>query len=308
MPVLFRDSSKSTNLTDQLTQEFMNSISCTQYMASCLAIAINERYKTDEEKINKAQEIVEFTKKIGKAATEEYLSAMFASGAVKEFIDEKILSFAKWLGPNGAEKYFKAITKAKVPARREQTEIRHELLTSKEFFSAAKELNKSVAGEYFLAIATTGEVENLVNDRVFNFIADLNKRSPVAAAEYFRAIRVTGATDLLTKKELFTFVKSIENPETLFHYFATPTSYEDVRLLTDLRILARYDFINKLKSEIAAGYFCAIVSTKGVATLTDNQIVERAELLNNIGTRSAWEWFYTAGERGWHEKELAGGY
>jgi hypothetical protein len=108
-----------------------------------------------------------------------------------------------------------------------------------------------------------------------------------AARDYFRAVAETGAVRELTDDRVLSFARSVDQ-HTAEWYFWAIWGTKAVRELTDPRVLQAVQFFRSIDSPATIEYFLAIRETKAASELTDPKVLAFAEA---IGRDAAVEYF-----------------
>ncbi len=157
-------------------------------------------------------------------------------------------------------------------------------LTDERVLAFARSVDRHTAEWYFWAIWGTKAVHELTNERVLQAVEFFRSIDSPATVEYFLAIRETKAAAELTKEKVLAFAESIGS-DAAVEYFGAFWETKAVAALTSERVLA---FAQSIGGDAAKEYFLAIRETKAVAELTDEKVLT---LAHSLGGRVAGEYF-----------------
>ncbi len=242
----------------------------------------------------------------------DYYKAVAFTGEVEALTSEKMISFAKAIGPHLAKTYFMAIesTSFRPEERAKAKALLDERIFGAEVVGFIKALGTeiSLAYAYFEEIGRTGAVAELTDRRVLKTAEFIKSAGSAAAHGYFRAIGETKAIAALTNERVFAtakFAKSLGSEtqpwknEAAHRYYCAIGETGAVAELTDKRVFATAKFARWIEqeedSEVKHGYFYAIGKTKALDVLTSGRVLKFAE---SIGERGGQRFFEAIGITG----------
>jgi hypothetical protein len=216
-----------------------------------------------------------------KRVDEKAIKALSKAGCGKEALDLIVAETCG--GDDPAKKLYELATFAKTigaPAAKDYFRAIAETgavaeLTDQKVLNFATSVDNHTAEWYFWAIWGTKKVTELTDERVLRSADFFKTIDSQATVEYFLAIRETKAAAELTEDRVVNFARSIGS-EAAADYFGALWETQAVPALTSDRIL---NFATSLGNDAARDYFRAIRETKSAAELTEQRVLEFAKVI-----------------------------
>ena len=137
-----------------------------------------------------------FARKTGYFFVIDYFSAIRDTKAVDALTSEKVINFAKGIGPDAARAYFDTIRFISVHVSYDAVDaLTSEKTTTQQLMNFVKGIGPAAA-MYFVAIGITEEVDALTNEKVMNFVKAHLRAAP-ARKTIRRNTQLTGAELLM---------------------------------------------------------------------------------------------------------------